>query len=283
MAEQASRGGPVLITGASTGIGRACALHLDGLGIDVLAGVRKTSDGEALRAAASTRLRPVTIDVADQGSIDALADELGDGPLSGLVNNAGIGVGGPIEFLDLEEARRCFDVNVFGLLAVTRAMIPRLRAGRGRIVNMGSIGGRVATPFLSPYSASKYAVEAITDALRVELKPWAIHVAVVEPGSIATPIWDKANAATAEIESGLPPEGVSLYGKTVTALKKAVAETGARGVPPERVAKVVAHALTSTRPRTRYPVGVDARAQLTLKRLLPDRASDAVIGKVMGL
>ncbi|HVU73223.1 MAG TPA: SDR family oxidoreductase [Mycobacteriales bacterium] len=273
----------MLITGASTGIGRACALHLDALGIEVLAGVRKSADGESLRAASTSRLRPVTVDVAEQASIDALVAELGDAPLSGLVNNAGIGVGGPIEFLDLDEARRCFDVNVFGLMAMTKAMTSRLRAGRGRIVNMGSIGGRVATPFLSPYSASKYAVEAVTDSLRVELRPWGIHVAVIEPGSIATPIWDKANAATAEIETTLPPEGISLYGKTITALKKTVAETGARGVSPEKVAKVVAHALTAARPRTRYVVGADARAQLAIKRLLPDRAADTLIAKAMGL
>ena len=280
---QARQRGTVVITGASTGIGRACAVHLDALGFDVLAGVRKASDGDALQAATSPRLRPVSVDVTDQMSIDALAAELDGRPLAGLVNNAGIGVGGPIEFLDLDEARRCFDVNVFGLLAMTKAMVPALRAGRGRIVNMGSIGGRVSAPFLAPYSASKYAVEAITDSLRTELKPWGIQIAVIEPGSIATPIWDKAGEQTARIEDELPPDGLALYGTTLVALKKVVADTAARGVPPQKVAKVVAHALTARRPRTRYLVGADARAQLAVKRLLPDRASDAVMGKVLGL
>lgn len=282
MAEQTGKG-TVLVTGASTGIGRACALHLDGLGFTVLAGVRKASDGDALRAAASARLRPVTVDVADEASIDALAKELQGAPLAGLVNNAGIGAGGPIEFLDLDEARRCFDVNVFGLLAMTKAMVPSLRAGRGRIVNMGSIGGRVATPFLSPYSASKYAVESITDALRLELKPWGIQVAVVEPGSIATPIWDKAKRQTDELDAALPPEGQALYGATITALRDTLNKIASRGAPPEKVAEAVAHALTASRPRTRYLIGVDARAQLTIKQLLPARVADAVIGKVMGL
>ena len=185
----------VVITGASTGIGEACALHLDQLGWRVFAGVRKDSDGEALQRKASPRLMPVRIDVTDAASIagarEIVARELGDRGLDGLVNNAGVVVAGPLEFVPMDDLRRQLEINVIGQIAVTQAFLSFVRTARGRIVNIGSVSGKMATPFVGPYAASKFAMEALTDALRCELRPWGIQVSIVEPGSIATPIWEK--------------------------------------------------------------------------------------------
>ena len=178
----------VVITGASTGIGAACALHLDQWGWRVFAGVRKQGDAEALRAQGSARLTPVSLDVTDTVSIStaasAVAGAVGAAGLAGLVNNAGIVVPGPIELLPLSDLRRQLEINVVGQVAVTQAFLPLIRAGRGRIVNMGSIAGRMATPFTGAYGASKFALEALTDALRLELQPWGISVSIIEPGAV---------------------------------------------------------------------------------------------------
>lgn len=279
--------GSVVVTGASTGIGRACALRLDRMGWRVFAGVRRPADGEALRAKASARLLPVELDVTDEASIaraaGRVAADTGDAGLGGLVNNAGISVAGPLEFLPLEELRRQLEVNVTGQVAVTQAFLPLIRKGNGRIVFMGSISGRLATPFLGPYAASKFALEAIADALRVELRPWGIRVSIVEPGSIATPIWEKGQDAADELEQQLSPRGHELYDPAIAAVRQAARDASARGVPPGRVAKAVAHALTARRAKTRYLVGNDARLQLTMASLLPDRARDSLVSRVMKL
>ena len=275
--------GGVVITGASTGIGRACAVRLDSLGYRVFAGVRKTADGDALRAATSQRLTPVHIDVTDGASITAaretIGQQLGDAGLRGLVNNAGIGVGGPLEFIDLDDLRRQFEVNVFGQVAVTQAFLPLIRKEKGRIVNIGSIAGRLASPFIGPYSASKFAMEAITDALRFELRPWGINVAIVEPGSIATPIWDKSRTTADEIERNLTADARELYGGTIGAIRTFINDTEKRAIPPERVADAVQHALTAKRPKTRYLVGTDARMQAVLATVAPDRIADGLIAR----
>ena len=225
----------VLITGASTGIGEACALHLDQLGWRVFAGVRKDADGDALRAKASARLLPVRIDVVDAASIAAAREvvlrELGDRGLDGLVNNAGIAIAAPLEFVPIEDLRRQLEINVIGQIAVTQAFLAPIRKARGRVVNMGSIGGRLATPFLGPYNASKFALEALTDSLRAELRPWGIQVAVIEPGSIATPIWEKSTAEADRMEATLPPEGHALYGKAIKALRAFAEITARQGAP----------------------------------------------------
>lgn len=276
----------VVVTGASTGIGEACALRLDAMGLRVFAGVRKQADADRLRAKASPRLTPVMLDVTDAATIEAAAAlverETGAGGLAGLVNNAGISVAGPMEFVLIEELRRQLEVNVIGQVAVTQALMPLLRRGRGRIVNIGSVGGRLATPYLGPYSASKYAMEAISDAQRIELRPWGLHVAIVEPGSIATPIWEKGQAEADRLERLLPPRAHALYDAAIAAVRAVARETEARGIPPDAVAKAVAHALTSKRPKTRYLVGLDARVQAALK-VLPDRLRDAVLMRVLRL
>jgi NAD(P)-dependent dehydrogenase (short-subunit alcohol dehydrogenase family) len=267
--------GAVVITGASSGIGEACAIHLDRLGFTVFAGVRRDTDAEALRSKTSTRLTPLLLDVTDAAAI-ASAGELvdrttGEDGLAGLVNNAGIVVPGPIEHLDLGELRRQLEVNVIGQVAVTRAFLPALRRARGRVVNIGSIGGRVALPFLGAYNASKFALVALTDSLRLELHDSDIEVSIVEPGSVATAIWGKADASADAVVSGLPVPARELYGDAIASMRATTDAFAARAVPPSRVARAVEQALTARRPKPRYLVGFDARAQALAKWLLPDR------------
>lgn len=273
----------VVITGASTGIGRACALVLDGLGHRVFAGVRKAVDGDALEEAASDRLVPLMLDVCDSESIRAavtvVREAVGEAGLAGLINNAGIALGGPIEFIPIADVRRQFEVNVYGLLETTQAFMPLLRAGGGRIVNISSQGGKISAPFFGIYCASKHALEAISDSLRQELKPWGLHVAVVEPGSIDTAIWGKGLDQFSAIESKLPLEARTLYEQGLASLRRRLAATAARGIAPERVADVVVHALTAEKPRTRYAVGSDAKRALWAKRWLSDRMLDYFIAR----
>lgn len=268
----------IVITGASTGIGKACALWMDREGWRVFAGVRKESDGAALRAEASERLTPVLVDVTDAVSIAAMAAEVkaavGDEGLHGLVNNAGMATGGVLEFVDLAELRRVLEVNVTGQLAVTQPLIPLLRQGKGRIVMMSSIAGRSSTPLLGLYAASKHALEAITDALRLELHPWGIHVSSIQPGTIATPIWGKALSFAQDVLPTYPPKALEFYGPLVEAMFKSLAKT--KGIPAEAVAEVVFHALTASTPKTRYVVGQDAKIRMWIERL-PDRLRDRVM------
>ena len=274
----------ILITGASTGIGEACALWLDRAGYRVFAGVRRTADGDRLRQAASPRLVPIAIDVTDESSIRAAGAEIdhltGADGLHGLVNNAGIAVVGALELVPIADLRRQLEVNVIGQIAVTQALLPPIRRARGRIVMMGSIGGLMATPFLGPYSASKFALEALTDSLRVELQPWGIHVAIVEPGSIATPIWGKSESSAGR--ATVAPDGAE-YTAAMEALRHAAAATGRRGAPPSLVAQAVVHALESAKPKTRYLVGRDAKVRAVLVRLISDRLRDRLITRTLKL
>ncbi|MDH3524327.1 MAG: SDR family oxidoreductase [Acidobacteriota bacterium] len=276
----------IVITGASTGIGRACALRFHRLGWRVFAGVRRVADGAALVAETSDRLTPVVIDVTRAETIAAAAAQIsaavGERGLAALVNNAGIGVGGPVEGLDLDKLRHQFEVNLFGQVAVTQALLPLLRAARGRIVNMSSMGGKVSQPFMAPYCGSKHALEAFTDSLREELKPWGMHVAAIEPGVISTPIWDKARAEATDARAAAPAHITALYGAAAERVGKVLGELPKRGIPADRVAAAVEHAVTAPRPRTRYPVGTDARIALLLRRLLGDRAFYWLMGRLAG-
>jgi NAD(P)-dependent dehydrogenase (short-subunit alcohol dehydrogenase family) len=271
--------GKVVVTGASTGIGEATAHHLKRLGFEVRAGVRKLEDAERLRVAG---IEPLTLDVTDSQSIAACRFEVGDGPLAGLVNNAGVAVSGPVEFVPIDELRRQLEVNLIGQVAVTQAFLPQLRQARGRIVNVSSIGGRVALPLMSPYNASKFGLEAVSDALRRELRHLGVGVSVVEPGGVKTAIWGKGNRAADEMTASAPPEAERLYGDMVEALRaeadKIDRETG---LPPEAVAEVIGKALTAKRPRTRYLVGRDAKLRARAAGLLPDRAMDALIARAL--
>lgn len=242
--------------------------------------MRQDADAERL-AASHDRIRPVKVDVADEATVAALPGELGDAPLAGLVNNAGISVSGPLEFVPLDEWRRQLEVNVIGQVAVTQALLPALRSARGRIVNIGSVGGRVAVPLLGPYNASKFALEGITDSLRRELRPLGVHVAIVEPGAIATKIWEKGTSAADELLAGAPPEAEAVYGPTIAALRAQAGKATREAIPPEEVARAVLHALSARRPRTRYPVGRDAKQRIRLAGLLSDRAFDALMARML--
>jgi NAD(P)-dependent dehydrogenase (short-subunit alcohol dehydrogenase family) len=281
-----------LITGASTGIGRATTLRLAAAGWSVLAGVRDPVAGERLLAeAVAGRVIPLILDVTDSGQIEqarvrvqeetARAGGSQEGRLDALVNNAGIGVGGPLELLSPEDLRMQFEVNVFGQVAVTRALLPALRAARGRIVLVSSIGGRVAVPFNGPYAASKHAIEALGDALRGELHSSSIRVCMVEPGSVKTPIWGKARDTAEGLE--IPPELQHEYGRVPAAFAKILTDTERRGVAPEQVAATIERALTARRPRARYLVGRDARGMVLAHALLPTGAFDRVLRRVLGV
>lgn len=279
--------GAIVITGASTGIGAACARYLDGLGFTVWAGVRRKEDGEALARSTSARLRVLLLDVTDPDSITAatrtLTEALPEAGLAGLVNNAGISVAGPLELLPIAEVRTQFEVNVMGALAVTQALLPLLRRARGRIVNISSIAGLAATPFLGAYCSSKFALEAMSDALRLELAPWGIAVALVEPGAIQSQIWQRATMSATRTLGGVAPESLALYAQPLARMQDVMAGAAARAIPAEAVARVVARALTVPSPRARYLVGKDARFRAVLKWLLPDSAQDRLLTWFLGL
>jgi len=275
-----------LISGASTGIGRACAEHLDSLGFTVFAGVRKPPDADSVRSAGSGRIQPLMLDVTEIESIAAAIrtiNEAAPAGLAGLVNNAGISVGGPFEFVAIDEWRRQLEVNFIGQVSITQAALPALRKARGRIVNMTSIGGRIASPFLGPYNASKFALEAVTDALRLELRQFGVQVAAIEPGAVVTPIWEKGRSSAEHAVTTMPAEARQLYGPGFRAISKFIAQAERSGIPPAEVARAVEHALTADRPKSRYVVGRDAKMRLALTRLLPTRAMDKIVMRPMGL
>lgn len=268
----------VLITGASKGIGRATALHLDGLGFRVFAGVRSEADGAALEKESSGHVTPVIVDVTDAAQIARAAGEIsaqvGADGLYGLVNNAGMSTAAPLEFVPLDEFRHQLEVNLVGQLAVTQAMLPLIRKAKGRIVNVTSIGGRIAGAMIGPYHASKFGLEALTDSLRLELKPWGIEVIAIEPGAVATPIWDTSLARADQL---ITPQMTELYGPQIERVRAFAKSASERGLPPERVAETIGRALTSSRPKTRYIVGTDAAIGIRIISRLPDRLRDRLM------
>lgn len=276
-----------LVTGASTGIGRATALRLDAAGWRVFAGVRREADAEALRADASERLTPVTIDVTDPAQIAAAAEQVGlalDGAgLDGLVNNAGVAVPSPLETIPIEDFRRQVEVNLTGQVAVTQAMLPLIRKAPGRIVFISSIGGRIAFPLTGAYHAAKFGVEAVGDVFRQELRPWGIGVSIVEPGSIDTPIWERGTRTADEMMERAPAAQATLYGKAIERYREVVRKTAERGIPPEKAARAVEHALSAGHPRTRYLVGLDAKIQARLMIVIPAPVWDRIVARIMGL
>jgi NAD(P)-dependent dehydrogenase (short-subunit alcohol dehydrogenase family) len=289
----------VLVTGASTGIGRATAMRLEAGGWRVFAGVRRQEDADALTASASDRLRPLILDVTDPDQIAAAAERIGEeaGALHGLVNNAGIAVPGPLETLPIEDFRRQVEVNLTAQVAVTQAMLPLIRQAptvpfsrngsernhaRGRIVFISSIGGRIAFPLNGAYHAAKFGVEAVGDVFRQELMPWDISVSIVEPGSIDTPIWERGEREADAIEARASESQEQLYGQAIEGFRRVVRETAERGVSPERAADAIEHALTAAHPRARYLVGVDAKVQARIAPVVPTRLWDRLVGYMMG-
>jgi NAD(P)-dependent dehydrogenase (short-subunit alcohol dehydrogenase family) len=262
-----------LVTGASTGIGRACATHLAGLGFHVLAGVRDLAD-------APYGLEPLRLDVTSESDVAAAAERVG-AELGVLVNNAGIAINGPVEVVPLDQWRRIVEVNLLGQVAVTRALLPAILRARGRVVNMSSIGGRVANPLFGPYSATKFALEAVTDSLRREVAAHGVRVVSIEPGGIATPIWDKGLEEGRRVTAGMSEEASRRYATLIPAVTAAAKRLARDGLPPEAVAEVVGRAVTARRPRARYVVGRDAKIQAVAARLLPDRVLDSVIARAL--
>ncbi len=263
----------VLISGASTGIGRYCALSLIKAGFKVLAGVRTKKASEDLAKIGSNQLKPIMLDITNKKNIDLAAEIASSENLYGLVNNAGIAVLGPLEFLPLDKIRKQFEVNLFGHIAVTQALLPHLRTSMGRIVNISSVSGIVAFPFAGAYASSKFAFEAFNDSLRRELRPWNIQVSVIEPGNIKTPIWEKSYFEAKSSEESFPLEALEYYGRRTINVGRIIERAG----EPSAVAKAVVHSLTAKRPRIRYIVGWDARIYSVIKRLVPDWILDRIV------
>jgi NAD(P)-dependent dehydrogenase (short-subunit alcohol dehydrogenase family) len=274
----------VLVTGASSGIGRATALRLATGGYHVFAGVRKAADGAALAEAATGELTPVILDVTDLqqigSAVKTIADHVGDTGLSGLVNNAGIGVFGPLELIPIEKFRRQLEVNVTGQLAITQAAIPLLRTARGRIVMIGSIGARFTPPFVGPLAASKSTLTTMSDALRQELAPWDISVTLVEPGSIRSEAVDKLESDARTVLNDTTQGGRALYENAFLHLVGFFARIHEKGSSPDVVAEIVEHALRAAHPRSCYLSGKNARRMAMTARLLPVPIQDALRRKL---
>lgn len=272
----------VLISGCSSGIGRACATLLGANGWRVFAAVRAEAGDAGL--AELPGVTPVSVDVTDGGSIEragaAIAEATG-GRLGALVNNAGIAVGGAWETVPTEDLRRILEVNVVGQVTLTQAFLPLLRSSRGKIVFVGSLGGRVAFPYAGPYHASKFAIEAIGDTLRAELQPQGVSVSVIEPGTISTPIWSKARTQVASLRAGLDPEASGLYSEPLRKFENQLETAERKGADPEEVARTIAKALDSDSPSERYRVGRGVGTLIFLRALIPTSIFDRLVRRVV--
>jgi NAD(P)-dependent dehydrogenase (short-subunit alcohol dehydrogenase family) len=272
----------VLVTGAARGIGRATVLGLARAGWDVFAGVRRAEDGSALVAAGGGTVTPVTLDITDAAQVAAL-DEAVPARLDAVVNNAGIVVGGPVEAVPLDDLRRQLEVNLVGQVAITQAVMPRLRESRGRALFVSSLSGRVATPMTGPYNASKFALEGLVDALRMEVRPWGVRVILVEPAQTDTDMWREANSALDEAVEALAPEQRELYAKHIEGWRRSIPRSQKMASSVDRVAETIERALTARRPRARYVVGVGPRVQGAMASLTPTAAMDAVLRSATGV
>ena len=272
----------VLVTGASRGIGRTTAVHLAQAGWDVIGSVRGAADAAALEAVGNGRIKAVTLDVTDAAQIAALDAALPE-RLDAVVNNAGVVVGGPIEALPVDELRRQFEINVFGQIAVTQAVLPRLRASKGRIVFVSSVSGRISTPMTGAYNASKFAIEALGDALRLEVKPWGISVSLVEPAQTDTDLWREADAALDESLEAITAEHRELYARHTAGFRKTIPISQKLASPADGVAKAIERALTAKRPRARYVVGAAPKVQAALMGVTPAAIGDPILSKLTGM
>ena len=272
----------VLVTGASRGIGRSIVTQLADSGWNVVAGVRKEQDAAEVVADNPERISSVILDVTDAEQIAALDDSLPE-RLDAVVNNAGIVVVGPLETVRPEDFRRQLDVNVTGQLAVTQAVLPRLRESQGRVVFISSLNGRISMPLVGAYCASKFALEAAADALRIELAPWHIPVVVVQPAQTDSDMWRTADAMVEQTEATMTPEHRDLYAKHIVGMKKFVPRFRRFAVPADNVAAVVEKALTACKPRARYVVGFGPRLQAVALTSLPSAARDRLLRLVGGL
>ncbi|GGL94056.1 MULTISPECIES: SDR family oxidoreductase [Micromonospora] len=266
----------IVVTGASTGLGAATARDLARRGFHVLAGVRRDRDADAIRAAG---VEPVILDITNSEQVAALAARIGNDPrtLHALVNNAGIQVNAPVEALPMAQWRWVFEVNLFGHVAVTQALLPQLLHGRGRVINISSIGGKAAMPTYGAYAGAKFALEAVSDALRREVAPLGVPVVVIEPGGVRTKMAARGIATANQLAAEMTPEHHARYGSLVQAINTMMDTGTSSGVTADAAARVIAKAVTAHRPRTRYTIGRDAALVIGLTRLLSDRMLDRVI------
>lgn len=271
----------VLVTGASRGIGNAIANHLASIGWDVIAGVRSDEDFERLQPA-NPRFLPVRLDVTDAEHLAALPDALPD-RLDAVVNNAGVAVAGPLEAVSLDDMRRQLEINVVGQLAVTQVVLPRLRESHGRIVFISSVNGRLVLPMMGAYCASKFALEAAADTLRLELKPWGIKVVIVEPAQTSTDMWHTSDAMVADLEANMAPEMRKLYSHHLAGMKKALPAMRKMAKPVKGVSDVVEESLTARRPRARYVVGRGTKVQVAAATRLPTPVQDRLLKAAGGV
>ena len=269
----------VLVTGAGRGIGKSIVEHLASRGWDVVAGVRNERDATAVTALNPQHISSVVLDVTDAGHIAALDETLPE-RLDAIVNNAGIVVSGPMETVTPDEWRKQLEINVIGQLAVTQAVLPRLRTSRGRVVFISSVNGRLSMSLIGAYCASKFALEAAADALRMELRPWHIDVAIIEPAQTDTDMWRTADDMVEQAEAALSAEQRDLYAGHIAGFKKMIPLSQKIAVPAVKVSAVVEEALTARRPRARYVVGVGPKLQVALMTNLPSRASDWLLRRV---
>lgn len=272
----------VLVTGAGRGIGKAIVEHLAATGWDVIAGVRSQSDGAAVTELNPQRISAVILDVTNAEHLAALPAALPQ-RLDAVVNNAGIVVAGPIETLSPDDWRKQLDVNVIGQFAVTRSVLPKLRASRGRAIFISSVNGRLSSPLLGAYAASKFALEAAADALRIELRPWRVRVAVVEPAQTDTDMWRTADDMVVELETLMSAEYRALYDKHIAGMKRFIPMSKKMAVPTSNVVAVVEEALTARRPRARYLVGLGSKFQVSIMTSIPAALRDRIIAKVAGV
>ncbi len=269
-----------MVTGASTGIGAATARELAKRGFHVLAGVRRGTDADTLQC---TNLEPVLLDITNEAEIAALVKRITNDPdrrpLRALVNNAGIGVNAPVEVLPLSEWRRLFDVNLFGQVAMMQALLPTLIESRGSVVNISSVGGKVAMATYGPYAGSKFALEAVSDALRREVEPLGVKVILVEPGAVRTEMLGRVAVAGERIISAMTTEQRGRYATLMHSVISQAQAAVLKGVPAEEAGRVIADAITTRRPRTRYTVGRDAAIIVRLIRYLSDRTLDSLLAR----
>lgn len=266
----------MLVTGAARGIGRATALRLAAAGWDVIAGVRQLDGTGSSSKALGERIKPVQLDITDETQVNAL-DGMLPARLDAVVNNAGVVVTGPIEGVPMSELRRQLEVNVVGQAAVTQAVLPRLRESRGRLLFVSSLSGRVAAPLFGPYNASKFALEGMADALRMELSPWGIRVVIIEPAQTDTDLWRLADRDLDNAVASLSPAHRELYAKHIAGFRKYIPRSQKLARSADDVASAIETALTARRPKARYVVGAGPRAQAAMARFTPTALLDRVV------
>jgi short-subunit dehydrogenase len=277
----------LIISGTSSGIGKACVKSLDERGFKIFAAVRNIKDYKKIKSETSKNIIPLLLDLGDEKTIrsaySVVSENVGESGLYGLVNNAAIAIGGPMEFMPLKDIRRQFEINLFGQIAMIQTFLPLLRKGGGRIINISSTNGWISFPFMGIYCATKYALEAISDALRLELQKWSIPVSVINPNKIISPIWEKSIEITNRLFNGLPGDARSYYDTVLSGVIKTIRKTADTALSPDIIVEAVYHALTAKRPKTSYLPSFETKILFLISRILPKKILNIMIKKEMGM